>query len=148
MSRLYLTKTSWGSLIGWDHHDEAYVARLGEGEILECDTRKARHPEHHRKFFALLQQAFANQDKYRNLTDLLVALKLKVGHYDEHVTADGRLVFVPRSISFARMEQDEFSKFYNAAIVALAELTDAEQVVLEADNIIARDALGQVMEVD
>ena len=148
MTRLYLLKTEGGDLIGWDAHDQAYIARMGDGEILEADTRKARHPEHHRKFFALLQQAFLNQEKYRNITDLLIALKLKVGHYQEHVTADGRLVFVPKSISFARMGQEEFERFYNAAIVALAELTDSEQVMAEADSIIAHDFAGQTLEVE
>lgn len=146
MTRLYLTKTEYGALIGWSPKDDAYLEKLGDGEVLECDTRKARHPEHHRKFFALLQQAFLNQEKFSNLTDLLIALKLKVGHYQEHVTADGRLVFVPKSISFARMGQEEFDVFYKSAVVALAELTDSEQVTAEADSIIAHDFAGQTLE--
>jgi hypothetical protein len=146
MTRLYLVKTGAGELVGWDQHDLAYLTKLGAGEPLECDTRKARHPEHHRKFFALLQQAFVNQEKYRNLTDLLIALKLKTGWYDEHITAEGKLVYVPKSISFARMGQEEFEAFYKAAIIALAELTDSEQVTAEADSIIAHDFAGQPLE--
>jgi hypothetical protein len=140
MTRLYLVKTQGGDLIGESGADQDYIARLGEGDILECDTRKARHPAHHRKFFALLNSAFENQDKYRNRTDLLVALKLRCGWYDEYITHDGKLVYIPQSLSWARMGQEDFAKFYNEAIVALADMFGTEDVVLEADQIIARTA--------
>lgn len=138
MTRLYLVKTEGGDLIGWGPNDHAYLHKLEAGECIECDTQKARNPGHHRKFFALLQDSFVNQDKYENMTDLLVALKLRCGWYDEHVTHDGKLVYVPKSISWARMDQEVFGKFYGDAVVALAEMFGAPEAVAEADEIIAR----------
>lgn len=138
MTRLYLVKTEGGDIIGYDARDAAYLANLEPGECIESDTRKARHPEHHKKFFALFDQAFRSQDKYEKAKDLMIALKLKAGWYDEHVTADGKLVYVPRSLSWASMDQEEFDKFYREAMVALAEISNAEEVILEADEIIAR----------
>lgn len=138
MTRLYLTKTEGGDLIGLDAIDQDYLARMKPGESLECDTRKARHPEHHKKFFALFDQAFEAQNKYPNRKELMIALKLKAGWFDEHVTRDGQLVYVPKSLSWASMDQLEFERFYREAMIALADLSDAEEVVLEADQIIAR----------
>lgn len=138
MTRLYLVKTEGGDLIGYSADDQDYVARLKPGESLECDTHKARNPGHHKKFFALLQSAFAGQSKYKRIGDLLIEMKLRAGWFDEHVTADGKLVYVPKSISFARMGQEEFDKFYNEAVVALAGMFGTEDVVIEADEIIAR----------
>lgn len=142
MTRLYLVKTEGGDMIGYDARDAAYLANLEPGECIESDTRKARHPEHHKKFFALFDQAFKTQTKYPHTEAgkraLMIDLKLRAGWYDEHVTADGRLVYVPRSLSWASMDQERFDKFYKEAMVALAEICSAEEVILEADEIIAR----------
>lgn len=136
--KLFLMMTEGRDLLGWGPNDQAYLHRLGAGECLECDTHKARNPAHHRKFFALLQAAYGAQDKHKNLTSLLVELKVRAGWYDEHITADGKLVYVPKSISWARMDQETFDKFYGEAITALAEMVPHEEVILEADQIIAR----------
>lgn len=148
MTRLYLVKTEGGDLIGWGPNDNAYLHKLEAGECIECDTQKARNPAHHAKFFALFDQAWRSQNKYPHTSAgkaaLMIELKLKAGWYDEHVTASGQLVYVPRSISWARMGQDEFDVFYNEAIVALAEMFGTEQVVLEADEIIAKTGDSEV----
>lgn len=137
--KLFLVKTEGGDVIGWGPNDQSYIARMEPGECIECDTHKARNPAHHRRFFALLQAAYGAQDKHKNLTSLLVELKIRAGWYDEHITHDGKLVYVPKSISWARMDQEEFERFYGEAIVALADMFGTEEIVLEADNIIARE---------
>lgn len=138
MTRLFLIKTEGGDLIGYDGDDQSYVAKLKPGESLECDTTKARNPGHHKKFFALFNTAFKSQNKYATQHALMVELKVRAGWYDEHITQDGKMVFVPKSLSWARMGQEEFEKFYNEAVVALAEMFGTEDVVMEADEIIAR----------
>jgi hypothetical protein len=142
MTRLYLVKTEGGDLIGYNHNDSAYIARMKPGECIQSDTRKARNPEHHEKFFALFDLAFATQTKYPHTAAgkkaLMVALKLEAGWYEEHVTLDGRLVLVPLSLSWGTMGQEEFDKFYRDAMIALGKISGAEEVILEADEIIAR----------
>lgn len=129
-------------MIGYDAADAAYLAKLKPGESIESDTRKARNPGHHKKFFALFNRAFETQTKFPQTAAgkraLMIELKLKAGWYDEHVTADGRLVYVPRSISWASMGQEEFDGLYRDAMIALADISSAEDVILEADEIIAR----------
>lgn len=141
MTRLYLTKNQAGNLVGFDAADAAYIAKIEPGEYIECDTIKARNPGHHKKFFALLQRAFVNQSRYNRIADLLIELKLRCSWYDEHVTRDGKLVYVPKSISWARLDQEGFDKFYSEAVIELAGMfPDVRDIVAEADEIIARRA--------
>lgn len=139
MTKLFLVRTGGGDIIGWGPNDQAYLGRLAEGECIECDTYKARNPQHHKLFFSLLNDAFENQEQYPNRTALLIALKLRCGWFEEHITADGKLVYIPKSISFARMGQEEFEDFYGDAVKALAEMfPDNRSIVEEADETIAR----------
>jgi len=82
----------------------------------KVDARKARNPGHHRKGFALLNLIFENQERYRTIEDLLVEVKLKAGWYTEHIRSDGAITYIPKSISFADMDQLEFEAFYSHLI--------------------------------
>jgi hypothetical protein len=55
---------------------------------------------------------------------------------------DGKLVYVPRSISWGAMDQEEFDKFYREAMIALGKICKSADVILEADEIIARAEVG------
>ena len=92
-------------------HDE--FAKLRVGNQYKVDARKARNPDHHRKGFALINVIFENQERYTTLEDMLVELKLKTGWYTEHIRTDGELIYVPKSISFADMDQTQFEEFYD-----------------------------------
>jgi hypothetical protein len=142
--KLFLLKTEGGDLIGLNDRDQAYIARIKPGEYLEADTQKVRNPDHHNKFFALFTAALRSQDKYPETEAgkkaMMVELKIRAGWYDEHVNADGKLVYVPRSISWARMGQDEFDVFYADAVIALAQMCNSDEVIAEADEIIAKRA--------
>ena len=93
---------------------------MPRGEYMVTVT-KARNPGHHRKMFKLLQLAYENQDIYDNFEDFFVEVKLKAGHYAEHITTKGKLVYVPKSIEFASMDQTEFAQFYNKVLTIVME---------------------------
>ena len=97
-------------------HDHELCQRFKADAILDVEVKEARNPGHHRKFFSMVGFIFKNQDKYETVTDLLIEIKLRTGHYKEHVTARGKLVYIPKSISFAKMDQKEFEEFYDKAI--------------------------------
>jgi len=94
---------------------EENFKRLSEFPEL-WEHKKSRNLLFHRKFFALLKVVFDNQEKYENQEDLLVEIKLKTGHYKEHVTTKGQIIYVPRSIAFENMDQISFELFYDKAI--------------------------------
>ena len=138
MTRLYLVRSEGGDLLPWGPNDHAYVSKLGAGESLECDTRKARNPAHHAKFFALFDLAYESQGRYTNKRQFMTELKIRAGWYEEYVNTNGQMVYVPKSISWANMDQETFDKFYADAVKALAEMCSNEEITLEADSIIAR----------
>ena len=90
--------------------------KLRQGYEYKVEVKRARNPQFHRKAMALLQQVFDNQDKYENFEDLLVEFKLRTGWYKEHLTTKGNVIYVPKSIAFANMDEDTFAKFYSRAI--------------------------------
>lgn len=95
-------------------HDE--FSKLRIGNEYKIDARKARNPDHHKKGFALINLIFDSQEKYQTMEQLLTELKLKVGWYTEHVRLSGELVLIPKSISFADMDQTQFETFYDRLI--------------------------------
>ena len=105
--------------------------RLEQGVLI--DPRRPRNINHHRKFFALLNLAV---DNWPELPDgstisqksLLGLIKIKTGHADPVQGADGNIHYIPHSINFESMSQDEFDPFYEKAIqlIALALGVDAE----------------------
>jgi len=113
--KINLKKAS-GCLIPSLPQDEEKLARWHYGEVLEVTIKKPRNSAFHRKFFALINVVFDNQDKYDNQAELLTEIKLKCGHYHEHITTKGEIVYVPKSISFANMGELEFEEFYSKAI--------------------------------
>lgn len=96
---------------------DAEIARkFPYGKVLSCKIWKERNVNFHRKFFALLKYVFNNQDRYKNIKHMRVAIELECGNYDEYVTLDGKLVYVTKSISFESMDEVEFEELYNNAI--------------------------------
>jgi len=91
------------------------LSGIENGEYL-IDFRKDRNPQHHRLFFTMLQKAFENQERYDNIEDLLIEVKLKCGWYQEHITTKGKIVYIPKSIAFENMDQNEFKSFYDKAV--------------------------------
>jgi len=96
--------------------DEEKLSKWKVGEILRAKVIKPRNAKFHRKFFALLNIAFENQDKYTNFEDFRIEVELKSGNYREHVTTKGKIIYIPKSISFASMDEIEFSQLYDKAI--------------------------------
>ena len=102
-----------GGLVPDDDATVEQFQKLKMGDVVLVEYKRPRNIKFHRKFMALVNLVYDNQDKYHNLQDLLTEIKLQVGHYEEHITLGGKIVYQPKSISFASMEEDDFSQFYS-----------------------------------
>lgn len=102
-------------------HDVAAFDTLHRGNEYKVVVTQARNIGHHRKAFALLQMVFENQDIYDNIEDLLVEFKLKSGHYREHITTKGKLIYVPKSLAFENLDQTAFEEIYSKFITIAME---------------------------
>lgn len=112
---------------------------LQPGDILHIRIAKPRNGDHHRKFRALVAFVADHHPYFRNQTDLMVELKLRTGHYREHIKRDtGELIFVPLSTSYDEMDEGEFIEWSGRAKRVifeqlLPEFTERDKRRLEAE---------------
>lgn len=114
-----------------DPEAEEWLRTVAVQEVFFAEPKRPRNPGHHKAAFALFQFVLDATDKFGNVDELLLWLKLKTGHYQEHVTEHGELVFVPKSISFAAMSQDSFHAWHAKALEVIRRdlfpaMTDAD----------------------
>lgn len=87
------------------------------GTYLRMEWARPRNGAHHKKLFALLQLVAENSETYNTVEKALVAIKLVSGYCEPFIDPiTGELVQMPKSIAYESMDQDEFDKFYSAAI--------------------------------
>jgi len=89
---------------------------LRNGTMYKADFRKARNPLHNAKAFVLIKLIYDSQEKYQNIEDLRTELKLQCGSYTHHVRTTGEVIYIPKSWSFADMDQTEFEELYDRLI--------------------------------
>lgn len=117
----YCKVTSIG-LIPLDDNDLQQKKRLRLGSEVRVHVTLPRNIKFHRKFFALLNIVFNNlpEDIQRHtniysVESLLTAIKIDIGYFDM-TTVNKYKVVRPKSISFAAMDEAQFSKFYDNAV--------------------------------
>jgi hypothetical protein len=109
--------------------DMELCLKLKNGQVIYAKWTRKRNSLFHRKFFALLGVGFdswepeplegddlkwgapqKNFDRFRR--DVTIA----AGYYEAVYDLNGRLRLEAKSISFGKMEQDEFEKLYSNVI--------------------------------
>mgnify|MGYP001576487379 CR=1 FL=1 len=110
----FLLVKKLSALHPFDEFGEAAMRNIGQGEIVSVEVKRPRNLRFHRKFFAMLSIILSNQDYYKSTDDLLDVCKLRVGHCRTLQTKLGQ-VQIPKSISFAAMDDVAFADFYDRA---------------------------------
>jgi hypothetical protein len=90
--------------------------RIVEGEVSHLDVKLRRVPAHHRLVFLLLEFVFENQDQYRDIDRLREALTLATSFTYTVQTLGGHWQRMPRSWSYATMDEAEFSKLHSELV--------------------------------
>ena len=134
MSEDYYFVKTLGGFKAADERTQDVADTFGAGEIVRVHIYKGRNLQHHRLFFALLGMVYSSQEKYLSLEALRFAIMIQSGYVEEiHLHGD-RVVLKPKSISFSKMDQTQFSEFYQAALQAIpALLPQFEGVDLEQE---------------
>lgn len=135
---LLMTRSFGGGLQPVNDAGREMLTHIGKDEMVEVVIKRPRNLGHHKKFFALLSLIFENQTRYPTVEDLLDAIKVHIGHCSTITLKDGREVYVPKSISFAAMDQTEFEQFWNRVVTVICEQiipgmnrADLEREILE-----------------
>lgn len=122
MSELYLRRTV-GGLQPCDDAGIDTLRKIKVGEVVQCEITRPRNLAHHRKFWALLNVFWQATGDWSSPYGVLIELKVRLGHVQDVLLRDtGELVKVPKSISFASMDQGEFDVFYDRCIFELCKM--------------------------
>lgn len=118
--------------------------RLNVGDTVLCSIKRPRNYEFHKKYFALLRLTVANlphliQQQMQIFTeeDLLDCLKIDLGLFTTRLHG-GRQIVKTGSISFAKMDNTEFEKFFSRSVDAILRIylrgTDRQALIEEVEN--------------
>jgi len=124
----FLVKKHFGNLIPVYNSDlEALKsAKLKENDIYEVDIKRKRNYEFHKKYFALINLCFDNQETFTEFEDLRNYLTMKAGYVKKIETGTGQMI-LPLSISFAKMDNIEFEQLYQKTIDVICKFIDVDE---------------------
>lgn len=131
MADIHLIKTPAG-LAPSDAIAAEWFNKVPIGKPVNAIVRLPRNGKFHRKFFAMLNAAYVNHD-WPDVQSQFGPVKtsfemfreyvtVKSGHYDMDLTPTGEIRARAKSINFAKMDDEEFSRLYSDVLdVILAE---------------------------
>lgn len=92
--------------------DFEYLKKFKVGEVYFFEVKRERNIKFHRKFFSLIKMVFENQEHYSSMENLRKDLLVCAGYKETRYSIDGEYITEAKSISFAKMTQDEFDQMY------------------------------------
>ena len=118
--------------------------RLKVGDTVLCSIKRPRNYEFFKKYWALLRLTVTNlphliQQQMQIFTeeDMLDCLKVDLGLYTT-VWHGATQIIKPGSISFARMDESEFERFFQRSVDVILRIylrgTDRQALIDEIDN--------------
>lgn len=128
---LYLVKQLNGSLLPAYDSDYEKVKKIKQGDTVKCEVKKPRNIKFHKKFFALMNLVYQNQERYEHIDDLREQLTIAAGYYTTTYTLDGVEQQKAKSISFAAMDELEFGELYNALLDVIVKYFHFDRIEIE-----------------
>lgn len=123
MADAYFVKSLAG-LSPADDEARQLVSGIPLGDTVRATIRRPRNLKRHKWLWALASLVAENSD--RTPEEVVTLLKLATGHRDEMHLKPGpcphcgcdveRVAYIPKSISFAKMDETEFTKFCNRCV--------------------------------
>ena len=113
-NEIHLIKSLDGKFTCANDSDLELSKKIKVGEMYKYKFSKPRNVRFHRKFFALINLVYQNQEHYNNIDQLRYDLTIESGFYEtrvNHITKEP--IIEAKSISFASMDEVEFSSLYS-----------------------------------
>ena len=93
--------------------DEENWQKLHDDNEYKIEITTPRNYMFHKKYMALINLVFKNQDKYKEIDAMRYAIQMAAGYYKEVIMLSGTTLYFPVSISFAEMDQEKFEQLYS-----------------------------------
>ncbi len=114
MKEIYLVKSLDGKFTPAQDSDYEMAKNIKVGETYKFKFSKPRNYRFLKKFFALINLVYHNQDHYTSIDALRYDLTIESGFFvDRPNKFTGEMIREAKSISFASMDEVEFSDLYN-----------------------------------
>lgn len=137
---VYLRKGMGGVLVPADQRSKDRLDKYKNGTVLRTELTKPRNYQFHKKFFAMRDVAFENQERYTDDEEFRKELIIAAGYYVEHHHLDGTVSREAKSMSFGAMDDNEFGELYAKVFWVIIN-----QVLPGADASQFQSAVDQVM---
>lgn len=131
MAELSLVKTPSGQLVPTNEMSRELVGKIAMGKVLVGEFRQQRNPRFHAKVICLLRFAFDLWDapalEYKGIPVAKTFERFRkditilAGHYEATVNMRGEVRLEAKSISFAKMDEAEFSAYYQTLLAVVWE---------------------------
>lgn len=115
MTTITVTRDDKGKLTGFGEKDRRAYARFRKmleaiqpGEIFQLDYWFPRHGAFHRLHFAMLAAILDAQEQFDDIDKLRYWLTVGAGDVDFYPGPTGRMVAIPRSINYRKMDDEDF----------------------------------------
>lgn len=140
---LFLRKNLRGQLEPVDEAGVEALSHYKAGDVVRGDLRKPRNPRRHRWYWALCGLVAENSE--RTAEEVSTLLKLATGHRDTLPLKAGacphcggevaKVAYLPKSISFAKMDDVQFAAFVDRCVhvVVTRLLPGVEAPILKAE---------------
>jgi hypothetical protein len=142
--KAHFIKTQIG-LVPADEASREWYEKVKHGEVVSGEFKKVRNYRFLKKLFALLKIGFDNwnpgeiNSKYgqpeKNFDRFRADCIILAGFYETTIRLDGSVRVEPKSISFAKMSEEEFSELYSRTIdVLIKHVYNASMTPEEIDE--------------
>lgn len=139
MAELIMAKCGPDQLRVMPESEEDF-GKIGAGEIIRVEYSRPRNIRFHRKMFALMQVGFQNQEFYATFEQFRTAMLIGLGWCETFIRQNGEVLYIPKSLSFANMDEVQFEKVYNDVldylIREMVPNADPRQLSNEASKIL------------
>ena len=116
MPTLQMIKGNNNTLKPANPEAEHYLSKVGFNDQLTCKITRPRNLLFHRKFFALLNMVYQNQERYTNFERFRKEIVMRAGFYEKHVHLTGKVSYIAESLAFDSMDEATFSDLYDKAV--------------------------------
>jgi len=105
-------------------------------DIITFEYKQQRNLKFHRKFMALINLMYQNQDVTNHFEAFRRWAVISAGYFTIVQFPDGTSEKIPESISFSKMDEERFEKLYNDMIQVAINVTGAkkEELITEILN--------------
>lgn len=92
------------------------IKEMVPGEIARIDAVMPRSTPYHRRHMKIEQSVFDAQERFDDFEQFRVWLKVGAGWVDWCAGPKGGVVPIPKSISYRKADQQEFSRYHEAVV--------------------------------